>query len=96
LRHAGGGARSDVWCQIRADVLGKEIERVVGLDSGVVGAAILAGVGSGTFGSIADAAASLVQRDRAFEPDATRRAMHDEGFARYLDLYRRLRGFATS
>jgi len=96
LRHAGGGARSDVWCQLRADVLGKQIERVVGLDSGIVGAAILAGVGSGTFASIGEAAASLVQRDRTFDPDATREAIHDEGYARYIDLYRRLRGFAGS
>jgi sugar (pentulose or hexulose) kinase len=69
---------------------------VVGLDSGVVGAAILAGVGCGMFRSIADAAASLVRRDRTFEPDAARTAIHEEGFARYMDLYGRLRGYAAS
>jgi len=96
LHHAGGGARSDVWCQIRADVLNRAIERKVGLDSGVIGAAMLAGVGAGVFASIGEAAANLVRSDRIFEPVATRRALYDEGFAHYLDLYSRLKGFAHS
>jgi xylulokinase len=96
LHHAGGGARSDVWCQIRADVLNRVIERKVALDSGVVGAAILAGVGTGVFASIGEAAANLVRRDRIFEPVAARRALYDDGFARYMDLYRRLKGFPAS
>ena len=96
LHHAGGGARSDVWCQIRADILDCAIERKVGLDSGVIGAAMLAGVGTGVFATIGEAAASLVRGDRIFEPAATRKALYDEGFARYLDLYGRLKGFTRS
>ena len=42
----GGGARSDTWCQIRADALGKKLRRVEVLDAGTLGAAIIAGVGS--------------------------------------------------
>jgi len=96
LHHAGGGARSDLWCQIRADILNCEIERKSGLDSGVIGAAMLAGVGTGLFASIGEGAANLVRRDRAFEPVAARRAVYDEGFARYQDLYARLRGFPAA
>jgi xylulokinase len=96
LHHAGGGACSDVWCQIRADVLDRVIERKVGLDSGVIGAAMLAGVGTGVFASIGEAATNLVRTDRTFEPAATRRTLHDEGFARYMDLYSRLKGFTHS
>lgn len=94
LRHAGGGAGSDVWCQIRADILNRAIERKVDLDASVVGAAILAGVGTGVFASIGEAAASLAKRERIFEPSASRRALYDDGFARYMDLYARLKGFA--
>ena len=93
LRHAGGGARSDVWRQIRADVLDREIERVEGLDSGLVGAAILAGVGAGLFGSIDEAAATLVRPERVVTPNPARRARYDEGFASYVELYGRLKGF---
>jgi xylulokinase len=93
LRHAGGGARSDLWCQIRADVLGKPIDRVTCLDSGVAGAAMLAGVGAGLFGTLEEAASRVSQLERSFEPDLARKAMHDEGFGRYEELYRRLKGF---
>jgi xylulokinase len=95
LYHAGGGARSDLWCQIRADILNREIDRRVGLDSGVIGAAMLAGVGTGLFASIGEAAANLARRDRIFEPSVARRALYDDGFERYKDLYRRLKGFSS-
>ena len=93
LRHAGGGARSDVWCQIRADVLGRSIDRVETLDAGVVGAAMLAGVGAGVFASIEEAAGRMARRERTFEPNPALKARHDDGFARYMDLYARLKGF---
>jgi xylulokinase len=93
LFHAGGGARSDVWCQIRADVLDRAIDRRATLDSGVLGAAMLAGVGAGLFSSVAEAGRRLARSERVFEPDPTRRAHYDEGFARYRDLYVRLVGF---
>jgi xylulokinase len=60
LRHAGGGARSAVWCQIRAKVLDRSVDRVENLDSGVVGAAILAGTAAGVFASIEEASARMV------------------------------------
>lgn len=93
LTHAGGGARSDVWCQIRADVLGRALRRTANTDSGVLGAAILAGVSCGLFASIDAAAGALVTIDRVFEPDHRRQARHAERFALYTDLYRRLKGF---
>ena len=95
LRHAGGGARSDVWCQIRADVLGRPIDRVEGLDSGVVGAAMLAGAGAGVFGSVEEAADRMARLERTFEPNLSLRAHYDEGFGRYTDLYARLKGFGA-
>ncbi len=91
LRHAGGGAASDVWCQIRANVLGRTIARTAALDSGLLGAAILAGIGAGLFPSIPDAARNLVTIEREFTPDPVQVLRHEKGFARYLDLYQRLR-----
>jgi xylulokinase len=93
LRHAGGGARSSVWCQIRADVLGRPIDRVECVDAGVVGAAVLAGVAAGLFGSIEEAADRMTRLERTFEPNLALRAQYDEGFGRYTDLYARLKGF---
>jgi xylulokinase len=91
LAHAGGGARSDIWCQIRADVLGVPIKRLKNLDAGVAGAAMLAGVGAGLFSSIAVAAQNFVQTDGVFEPRQQLKTRHEEGFAKYQMLYQQLK-----
>jgi len=93
LRAAGGGMQSDAWCQIRADVLGKSIRRLKTVDAGVSGAALLAGVGAGLFSSLKDAAASLIQTDRVFEPNRLNSERHDFGFQEYQQLYAQLKDF---
>ena len=93
LTLAGGGMKSDEWCQIRADVLGKPLRRATNLDAGVFGAAMYAGVATGLFPSLAEASASLVKIGREFLPNPARKARHDFGFAQYLLLYRQLREF---
>ncbi|MFM2280976.1 MAG: hypothetical protein RLZZ444_3207, partial [Pseudomonadota bacterium] len=82
---AGGGMASDVWCQIRADILGKPVRRLTNLDAGVLGAAILAGTGAGQFGSIAEAAQSLVRTDCVFEPDPGYSDLYQYRFGKYLE-----------
>ncbi len=90
---AGGGAASDPWCQIRADMLGRPIRRLKTLDAGVLGAAILAGVGAGRFSSIGEAADRLVVTDRLFEPDPSRRERMDFLYGEYRELYSALKPF---
>jgi xylulokinase len=93
LHLGGGGARSDVWCQIRADALGKAVRRVKVLNAGTVGAAIIAGLGSGTMPSLAEATERLVAFDRRFEPDRGARGYYDDKFGKYRELYERLKPF---
>lgn len=83
----GGGSRSDVWCQIRADALGMTLRRAAAPESAAIGAAILAGVGSGIMPSIADAARQLVQFDRTFDPDPTLSGYYADKFSKYRELY---------
>jgi xylulokinase len=90
---AGGGAASDPWCQIRADMLGRPIRRLRTLDAGVLGAAVLAGVGAGCFSSISEAANRLVLTDRLFEPDPSRRERMDFVYQQYRALYAALQPF---
>ena len=66
---AGGGARADFACQVRADVMGRPVLRVAG-ESGLVGAAMLAWRGLGVYPSIATAQAAMVRHDRVFAPQA--------------------------
>ena len=90
IAHAGGGARSDLWCQIRADVLGIPIQRLKNTDAGVAGAAMLAGVGAGLFSTFSEASKRFVQTGQRFEPRDELKQRHDDGFARYQLLYKQL------
>jgi xylulokinase len=100
VRLGGGGAASDHWCQMRADVLGKPLLRMQGRDPGAVGAAVMAGVGSGAMPGLVQAARALVQPDRRFLPDPARQALADARFTRWQQLYQQMRpvnaGFATA
>ncbi|MGC5031259.1 xylulokinase [Micromonospora sp. DT229] len=85
----GGGALSDSWCQIFADVLGVEIRRDARpLAVNARGAGWIGAVGTDRlgFGDIPD----LMRTDRVFTPIPQHRATYDEIFAVYRDLHKRL------
>lgn len=89
VRAAGGGARSPLWRQILADVLERPIA-TPGLDEGpAYGAALLAGVGTGCWSSVEEAA-SLVAVAARVEPNAGAAALHRERLAVYRELHQRL------
>jgi xylulokinase len=90
LRMGGGGARSNLWCQIRADIMGIELRRGAFLDSGTLGAAIIAGVGIGLFPSLSVAAREMARPGRSFTPNEALRSRYDELFGLYQDAYRAL------
>ena len=90
IHHSGGGAASDIWCQIRADILGRPVQRTTMRDAGVLGAALMAGVGAGVFSSLHDAAKDFVQMDRVFVPSQQELARHDKRFSTYKLLYQQL------
>jgi xylulokinase len=71
----GGGARSPWWMQLKADLLGMPVEVSKQAEPGTLGAALLAGVGAGVYGSLAEAAtrAGIARR---FEPDERRAARY--------------------
>ena len=71
LRVDGGMTRNDWFLQFMADVLGIEVVRPKNVETTVLGAAILAALGSGEFGSLEEAA-SLWKLDRKVEPQMKR------------------------
>jgi xylulokinase len=84
----GGGARSEVWCQIFADVLNRPIHQVKDpLQANTRGAGLVGSVALG-FISFADIAAQ-VDIAKTFEPSAANRAVYDELFGEFLMIYRR-------
>jgi xylulokinase len=87
VRVVGGGARSAFWCQLKADVSGRTLRCVRGDHATAQGAAMLAGVANGNFASLSDAAEVVVQVDQAIRPRPELRALYDDAYQRYRDLY---------
>ena len=90
LNMIGGGAQSDVWCQIYADVLGREIRQVKDpLQSNARGACFIAGVALGyiNFEQIPD----LVKYKKIYQPNPKNQKLYDQLFKTYLEIYRRMR-----
>jgi xylulokinase len=87
LRVTGGGARSDVWLQVKADVTGRPVRPVPG-EASATGAACLAAVAAGWVPDVASAAESLVSTSADLvEPDSSTASIHAAGYARYRQAY---------
>ena len=91
LRAIGGGARSELWLQLKADITGVSVVAPRITDAASWGAALLAGLGAGHFASVAEAAEETVHLDRWFEPDPKRAARYEERYALYREVYPALR-----
>lgn len=87
IRLGGGVAKSAMWCQMFADVLGKPVEVTEVQEMGCLGAAMCAGVGVGLFPSIKDAIAKCVRVRRTYTPVAFRKNFYDEAFRRWQHVY---------
>lgn len=88
IRFAGGGALSDVTCQILADITGRKIQTVAdSKDVGSAGAAILAGVGAGVISGF-DEASGYIPAEKTFEPDESSRAVYERNYQVFRQLYR--------
>lgn len=89
----GGGARSDAWLQLKADIVGVPFVRPAFTEGSMLGAAMLAGMTTGVLDGPADAVARWVARGKVFEPDPRRHAVYQEKAAAYRQLFPLLRGF---
>ena len=86
----GGGARSELWCQVHADVLGRVVRQAADpVLANARGAALQASVALGHLGW--DEVAATVPIARTFEPDPARRPVYDTLFPEFVNLYRSTR-----
>ena len=87
----GGGANSDVWCQIHADVFDRTIRQVKDpIQANLRGAAFVGAVALGhlTFDEIS----GLTQIENTYTPNPENRKIYDELFKEFLNIYKRNKG----
>lgn len=84
----GGGATSDLWCQILADASGRDVRRLTTVEASSLGAGMAAAKGAGWYGSIPEAATVMAGRPvRIFNPEAKAHDRYRELLAIYRDLW---------
>jgi xylulokinase len=91
LRVAGNPARNETWNKIKADITGKRILLPENCDSELIGNLCVAMSSLGRFASAAEAAGQLVTICKVFEPEIENRKLYDELFARYREIYGKLK-----
>ncbi len=92
IRVLGGGSRSAVWNQIKADITGRTVITMQNEEAACLGAALIAGVGTGIFASLESAVENMVQVKDRFEPNPDTKAAYEEMYGKYVDLYDSLTG----
>ena len=83
----GGPSKSNMWCQIMADITNRKIKTVTAPEAAPFGDAILAGVGTGLFADFEDFLDRAIKVDRVFEPNEKNHSIYEELFALYEDIY---------
>jgi xylulokinase len=87
IRLGGGGARSELWRQIQADVYGQPVETVAAEEGAAYGAAILAGVGAKAWPSVDAACDAVVRVAGRMNPNAQDSLVMEKAYAVYRRIY---------
>ena len=92
MRSVGGCSRSDVWNQIKADVLGLPLLLPRTSVGSPFGAAILAGMGAGAFRNVRESLVEMVGLERRYEPNPANREKYTRTYQVFRDIYAHLKG----
>lgn len=88
IRVIGGGSRSSLWLQLKADVTGLPVRSVLNPEPTALGAAMLAGLGAGIFAHAADAVDRMTMlADRCYEPNPAHATVYEESYHTYRLLF---------
>jgi xylulokinase len=90
-RASGGGARSRLWLEITASVLGLPLELTAVEEGSAYGAALLAGVSAGAFADAQEAVEACIRVRERVEPNPAWASAYEDGYARFRALYPAIR-----
>src|SRR5205809_7863172 len=93
VRRGGGGARSDLWRQIQADVYGYDVEILAAEEGAAYGGALLAGVGAKWWNSVEEACDAVVEVQKRMKPDPSAASAMQKQYENYRMLYPALKPF---
>ncbi|MCL2095292.1 MAG: xylulokinase [Oscillospiraceae bacterium] len=88
---AGGGANSPLWRQMMADIMQTEIAVNNSSESGALGVAILAGVGSGVYKDVVSACSNIIKRRDSQICSDKNKNLYEEMYKIYMNLYKSLK-----
>ena len=91
LHAVGGGARSPLWLQLKADICGIPLRVPRVTDAACLGAALLAGVAAGVYASFDEAVEATVRLRQRVEPQAEQAVAYAPRYALYQQVYPLLR-----
>ncbi len=87
LKAVGGGAKSRVWAQRKADIMGIPVGVPEVTEAGALGVAMLSGKAAGLIADLRETAAEWVRLKETFEPDAKKQAAYKGRFDLYKEIY---------
>lgn len=88
IRTMGGGSKSAIWNQIKADITGKKLYITkYSQDTACLGAAILAGSAAGVFASVESAVDSMIEIKSVYEPNAERHILYMKQYNKFKLLF---------
>jgi xylulokinase len=91
VRASGGGARSDFWRQMQADVYQLPVVVTNATEGPAYGVALLAGVGTGVWSSVEEACRSSIKAVKKVAPKKKSAGIYDRHYGVYRKLYGDLR-----
>ena len=84
---AGGASKSPLWSQILADALGMPVRTPAVKEATALGAAILAGTGTGIYRDVAEGVEACVRWDATYSPDPGAQRVYDEMYPVWRQIY---------
>jgi len=96
FRAVGGGAKSDFWLQLKADMYNRPVVRLEVAEAASLGMAVSAGVGAGIYENAAEAVDRMIAPRHRFLPDPRRAAYYERKLDQYRELYPTLKRWQTS
>ena len=87
---SGGGSNSDVWNQMKADILDKEVMVMESKEAASLGCAILGAVDIGFFSNVEEAVKKVVRVKTIYQPNNQNKSYYEKQYELFLDIYDRL------